>query len=182
LRGQPPHVVRRARTPPSTFLFLPIHLSNSLGAHNHVLQPRLWARQRFCEAATIGRNRQVLTVVSEELQGRGFACGAPPRPVCCYIGSAVRQCQPGILSFFIGSSQVDRDSQGHRRFPHVCSAGRAAADRREEGRKSERGVRWGAATPLPPHSHISLHKVVEVLTKWSRRLPRNPESRISGHT
>jgi len=70
-RTSPRSKTQSARTPPSTFLFLPIHLSNSPGAR---LLPHPMASQRAIEASklptTIG---SFVTLVSEELRRRIIA-------------------------------------------------------------------------------------------------------------
>jgi hypothetical protein len=93
--------VRPARTPPSTFLFLPIHLSNSPG----LATPSPWTRQRACEAAATDVQSVTNHRKSEELRRRAF----PPSggaPCVGYICSTARYCQPGILEFFIRSSST----------------------------------------------------------------------------
>jgi hypothetical protein len=87
---------RLARTPPSTFLFLPIHLSNS---------PKPPSPDESRELAEAAPSTQVddKPPESEELRRRAFppSGGAPCER---HIGSTVRHCQPCILKFFMTSS------------------------------------------------------------------------------
>jgi hypothetical protein len=81
---------RPARTPPSTFLFLPIHLSNSPGTMAIPLPGALGSRRSPRLPTEIGR---LVT-----LSVRSFA-GAPSRrkaggaPLWAYIGVGFRPCQ-----------------------------------------------------------------------------------------
>jgi hypothetical protein len=68
---------RRARTPPSTFLFLPIHLSNSEGPW----RPRLPVNREAVEASSLRPRSEALSPSSvrsfEGAQSRRKADGAP---------------------------------------------------------------------------------------------------------
>jgi hypothetical protein len=92
--------VRPARTPPSTFLFLPIHLSNSPGLATPSLDAPESLRSSCHRPKSVTNHRE-----SEELRRRAF----PPSggaPCIRYICSTAGYCQPGILEFFIRSSST----------------------------------------------------------------------------
>jgi hypothetical protein len=92
--------VRPARTPPSTFLFLPIHLSNSPGLATPSLDAPESLRSSCHRPKSVTNHRK-----SEELRRRAF----PPSggaPCVGYICSTAGYCQPGILEFFIRSSST----------------------------------------------------------------------------
>jgi len=75
---------RPARTPPSTFLFLLIHLSNSPGSWPIPAPVRRKARRSSKPPTVIGRR---ITLISEELRRRAIApCGGAPKEP--YIGFA----------------------------------------------------------------------------------------------
>ena len=85
---------RLARTPPSTFLFLPIHLSNSPGR----IKSPLRSSQRADEAIASDLRRWQVTGISEELRRRAIPPngGAPCRRFIC---RRVADCQPYIREF-----------------------------------------------------------------------------------
>ncbi len=100
LRRWNPARARLARTPPSTFLFLPIHLSNSPG-----LATPLPRRARELAKQLPPTRVDDKSPKSEELRRRAI----PPSggaPCVGYICSAAGYCQPCILEFFIRSSSV----------------------------------------------------------------------------
>ncbi len=99
-RTSPKSKTQSARTPPSTFLFLPIHLSNSPG-----LATPLPRRARELAKQLPPTRVDDKSPKSEELRRRAI----PPSggaPCVGYICSAAGYCQPCILEFFIRSSSV----------------------------------------------------------------------------
>ncbi len=100
--GLIPRWKRPARTPPSTFLFLPIHLSNSPGPQGSL---SLRTSRNLPEPAgepskppPPTTDRRLVTVISEELRRRviapsgGAPCGG-------YIGGGPEPCQPCLCRF-----------------------------------------------------------------------------------
>jgi len=88
--------IRLARTPPSTFLFLPIHLSNSPGR----IKPPLQTCRRADEAVASDLSRRPVTGISDELRRRAI----PPSggaPCLRYIGYTLGHCQPCICAFVV---------------------------------------------------------------------------------
>ena len=71
---------RPARTPPSTFLFLPIHFSNSPGI---MAIPNPSVSRRAVEARASENYRMPIHCSSEELQRRAIAPLADGAPMSC---------------------------------------------------------------------------------------------------
>src|SRR5476649_1844826 len=85
---------RPARTPPSTFLFLPIHFSNSPGIEGN---PHLQKARRVVEAHASENHRIPFHCSSEELQRRVIAPTTSGwRADGRYIGFGLKPCQPQI--------------------------------------------------------------------------------------
>src|SRR5476649_687679 len=85
---------RPARTPPSTFLFLPIHFSNSPGIEGN---PHLQKARRVVEAHASENHRIPFHCSSEELQRRVIAPTTSGwRADGRYIGFGFTPCQPQI--------------------------------------------------------------------------------------
>jgi hypothetical protein len=133
--------VRPARTPPSTFLFLPIHLSNSPGLATPSLDAPESLRSSCHRPKSVTNHRK-----SEELRRRAF----PPSggaPCVGYICSTARYCQPRISEFFIRSSSTTA-----RAFSAVSGA--ALTHSRSSTPGFNRWVLnpWSWRISAPPHS------------------------------
>jgi|GEM_PF-4288374 hypothetical protein len=131
---------RPARTPPSTFLFLPIHFSNSPKPFGSVVPTPAPEGSRAGDAPpsdmAIAHGRMIHRVNSEGLRGRAIAPrgGAPKRP---YIGFGAHYCQPSNVQ--IHSVEGPRSNNGARpnslRNPSLSQCGNA-----DLGRPGYRGA------------------------------------------
>ena len=120
---EPLTCTRLARTPPSTFLFLPIHLSNSPG----LATP-------FPDAPSRPAKQPPPTEVgdkspqSEELRRRTIPpCGGAPCP--SFICNTLGYCQPCILEFFITSSRTAAAAFLSRRPGYRAASGTGSLER-----------------------------------------------------
>src|SRR5262249_3907359 len=81
---------RPARTPPSTFLFLPIHLSNSPETMDDLRSGKPGEPSKPNHPTTVGG---LITEISEELRGRNLTPRARRRAEIGYIGRPHLPCQ-----------------------------------------------------------------------------------------